>query len=149
MLSGYLSPYQRNLCYTAATLPGNFCTQGMHVKSHATLSSSFNTNRFLHGRVEQFCPTLRMGDIGVSTPLLKADERTMYTFDDIIRQRAIDEDQSPLIAYPKTKLGVTDYELFTGEHLNRLVDGAAKALIKTGIPPVVSTISNYIESSSN
>jgi len=108
-----------------------------------------STNRLLHDRVEQFCPTLRMGDIGVSAPLLKANERTMYTFDDIIRQRAIDEDQSPLIAYPKTKLGVTDYELFAGEHLNRLVDGAAKALIKTGIPPVVSYISNHSESLSN
>jgi hypothetical protein len=90
-----------------------------------------------------------MGDIGVSQPLLKADEKILYTFDDIIRQRAIDEDQSPLIAYPKTKLGVTDYELFTGEHLNRLVDGATKALIKAGIPPVVSNISNYTESLSN
>jgi hypothetical protein len=113
------------------------------------IAPSFTTNRLLHDRVEQFCPTLRMGDVGISTPLLTVDERTMYTFDDIIRQRAIDEDQSPLIAYPKTKLGVTDYELFTGEHLNRLVDGATKALIKAGIPPVVSNISNYTESSSN
>jgi hypothetical protein len=91
-----------------------------------------------------------MGDIGVSQQLLlKAEEKTTYTFDDIIRQRAIDEDQSPLIAYPKTRLGVTDYELFTGEHLNRLVDGAAKALIKAGIPPMVSNISGYTRSSAN
>ena len=80
-----------------------------------------------------------MGDIGVSpfeAPMMRK-ESIVYTFDEIIRQRAVDEDQSPLIAYPKTRLGITDYELFTGRHLDRLVDGAAKALMKAGVEPVV------------
>jgi hypothetical protein len=84
-----------------------------------------------------------MGDIRVSSPVeqvLRPKEKTLHTFDEIIRQRAVDEDQSPLIAYPKSKLGITDYELFTGEHLNRLVDGAAKALIKAGVEPVVRSL---------
>ena len=86
---------------------------------------------------------VKMGDSGVLPvdAALRLKEKVLYTFDDIIRQRAVDEDQSPLITYPKTRLGVTDYELFTGRQLNRLVDGAAKALIKAGFDPVVRTCS--------
>ena len=69
-----------------------------------------------------------------STP---QNEPKFYTFDDVIRQRAVDLDQVPLVAYPKTKTGVTDYEHFTGAHLNRLIDGAAKALLNSGIEPIV------------
>jgi len=62
----------------------------------------------------------------------------IYTFDQLIRQRAKDEDQTPLFAYPKSRLSVTDYELITGKKLNQLIDGAAKALIQSGLSPVVS-----------
>jgi hypothetical protein len=65
-------------------------------------------------------------------------QKIIYTFDEVIRERAIDEDQSPLLAYPKSKHGITDYELFDGRQLDRLVDGAAKALIDAGIRPLVS-----------
>lgn len=64
-------------------------------------------------------------------------ESALNTLDELIRRRALDSDQYPLIAYPKTRLGVDDYELFTGKDLNKLVDGAAKHLIKSGFPPVV------------
>ena len=50
------------------------------------------------------------------------------------------QDQSPLIAYPKTRNGVDDYEFITGAQLNRLVDGAAKALLAAGVEAVVCTI---------
>lgn len=69
-----------------------------------------------------------MGDVGV---------QTIYTYDEVIRSRALDEDQVPLIAYPKSKLGITDYEFFTGKELDRLVDGAAKALINSGLRSLV------------
>lgn len=72
-----------------------------------------------------------MGDAGTREEIL--------TFDQLLRQRAVDEDQTPLLAYPKSKLGVDDYELINGETLNRFVDGAAKALIKKGFKAVVGT----------
>lgn len=75
-----------------------------------------------------------MGDIGAEAVLRP---KTIHTFDQVIRERAVDIDQSPLIAYPKSKFGITDYELFTGKDLDRLVDGAAKALIKSGLIPFV------------
>ncbi|KAE8441859.1 hypothetical protein EG329_004214 [Mollisiaceae sp. DMI_Dod_QoI] len=89
-----------------------------------------------------------MGDIAESQyqPVLQPkiqeggpkEEKKLYTFDDVIRERAEDLEQVPLIAYPKTSDGVDDYEFFTGKELNRLVDGAAKALIGMGIQPVYS-----------
>ncbi|KAG0645595.1 Nonribosomal peptide synthase enzyme [Hyphodiscus hymeniophilus] len=67
-------------------------------------------------------------------PLLK--DIPFKTFDEVLLQRAVDEDQSPLIAYPRTKHGVDDYELFTGVQLNHLVDGAVHALMREGIEAV-------------
>lgn len=61
----------------------------------------------------------------------------IWTFNQLLRQRAIDEDQTPLIAFPKTRQGITDYEPITGEALNRFVDGAAKCLIQNGFPATV------------
>lgn len=75
-----------------------------------------------------------MGPVEMSEP---PKEAALNTLDELIRRRALDTDQTPLIAYPKTRLGVYNYELFTGKHLNRLVDGAAKYLLKSGFPPVV------------
>jgi hypothetical protein len=81
-----------------------------------------------------------MGDIGAQ-PVLKV--KTIFTFDEVIRERAGDEDQVPLIGYPKSKLGITDYELFNGKELNRLVDGASKALLKLGVKPLVRPLSRF------
>jgi hypothetical protein len=41
------------------------------------------------------------------------------------------------MAYPKSRFGVSDYELVIGVTLNRFVGGAAKALFNPGFPPVV------------
>lgn len=78
-----------------------------------------------------------MGDIRAQETEPRPKPQTIYTFDDVILERARDEDQVPLIAYPKTRLGITDYELIDGKLLNRLVDRAAKAFIKAGVQPVV------------
>ncbi len=71
-----------------------------------------------------------MGDAGT--------KEEIFTFDQLLRQRAVDTDQTPLLAYPKSWLGINDYELVTGAELNRFVDGAAKALLRRGFKPVVS-----------
>ncbi|KAE8548968.1 hypothetical protein EYB25_009351 [Talaromyces marneffei] len=60
----------------------------------------------------------------------------LWTLDQLLRQRAIDEDQTPLIAFPRTRQGYTDYEPVTGATLNRFVDGTAKCLIEKGFQPV-------------
>lgn len=87
-----------------------------------------------------------MGEIDTLPPVT---DKNLRLFDDVIRQRAIDEDQTPLLAYPESQLGITDYEFFTGKKLNRLVDGAAKALIKYGVNPVYSETTVGIYGNSN
>lgn len=67
-------------------------------------------------------------------------ESKIYTFDQLLRQRAVDVDQTPLLAFTKTRLGVTDYELIDGCTLNRFVDGAAEVLRSKGFQAVVGYI---------
>lgn len=78
-----------------------------------------------------------MGDM--SEPVLRPrmEKEKPCIFDDVILERAEDEEQVPLIAYPKTKDGVDDYEFFTGRKINIMVDGAVKALMSIGVSPVV------------
>ncbi len=58
--------------------------------------------------------------------------------DDLIRQRAADSDQTPLLAFPKFERGITDYEKFTGQDLDRFIDQAAKYYVRCGLEPVSS-----------
>ena len=62
----------------------------------------------------------------------------LLTLDDLIRRRAENSFNKPLVAYPASPKGLTDFELLTGADLNCLVDAAAKHLISIGIKPVVS-----------
>lgn len=67
----------------------------------------------------------------------EVDNTGLQTVDDLIRRRADDAFQTPIIAYPKSSQGITDYEFFTGSDIDYLVDGAAKAFIGSGLKPVV------------
>lgn len=85
-----------------------------------------------------------MGDAREPEPQTKMTEKRPppCIFDDVIRERAEDEEQVPLIAYPRTKDGIDDYEFFNGKQLNNMVDGAAKALMSLGVEPVVGHFPN-------
>ncbi len=56
--------------------------------------------------------------------------------DDLIRERGRDEEQVPILGYPRTKSTASDYEFFTGKDLDRMVDEACRALVKKGLKPV-------------
>lgn len=59
------------------------------------------------------------------------------TLDDLIRLRAADAVQEPILAYPQqTQDGVASYEFFTGEDLDAMVDQAVCTLLESGISPV-------------
>ncbi|KAI5860470.1 hypothetical protein GGS23DRAFT_613703 [Durotheca rogersii] len=55
--------------------------------------------------------------------------------DDIIRHRAADVPPAPILGYPRTEDSVDDYERFTGQQLDRLIDGAVKHFIRLGLKP--------------
>ncbi|KAF2087179.1 putative NRPS-like enzyme [Saccharata proteae CBS 121410] len=55
--------------------------------------------------------------------------------DDLPRVRAQDEVQEPILGYPRSEKGATDYEVFTGRELDQMVNAAARALMKRGFKP--------------
>ncbi|KAI0866887.1 acetyl-CoA synthetase-like protein [Xylaria cubensis] len=56
-----------------------------------------------------------------------------WMIDDLIRVRANDEVQVPILGYPKYKDRASDYELFTGKELDRMVDETCHILMKAGL----------------
>ena len=68
-----------------------------------------------------------------------AQSGEILILDDLIRQRAADSDQVPLLAFPESERGITDYEEFTGQRLDRFIDRAAKYYVHYGLEPVVRT----------
>ncbi|TGJ85315.1 hypothetical protein E0Z10_g3446 [Xylaria hypoxylon] len=56
-----------------------------------------------------------------------------WMLDDLIRERAKDEVQVPILGYPRYKEKATDYELFTGKELDRMVDEACRVLMRAGL----------------
>lgn len=56
--------------------------------------------------------------------------------DDLLRARAADKIQTPLLCFPRTERGVIDYEGFTGSDIDRFVDHAAKYYLRHGLQPV-------------
>lgn len=62
---------------------------------------------------------------------------SLRTVDELIRQRAQDSDQRPLVVFSASEHGLMDFEQFTGLDLDRFTDAAAKVLISRGLQPVV------------
>ncbi|KAK8002060.1 NRPS-like enzyme [Apiospora marii] len=57
----------------------------------------------------------------------------LWTIDDLIRVRAQDEVQCPILGYPKYDDKPTDYEYFTGKELDRMVDETCHLLVRAGL----------------
>lgn len=80
------------------------------------------------------------------SPIAKADEsmngnvpvekEDIILSDDLIRLRAADKVQVPLLCFPKSERGTVDYEKFTGRDIGRFVDQAAKYYMRCGLRPV-------------
>ena len=74
-------------------------------------------------------PTAEINTISGAAP-------PMILVDDLIRWRALDEDQVPLLYFAKGERSATDFEQFNGKDLDRFVDHAAKFYINKGLKPV-------------
>lgn len=53
--------------------------------------------------------------------------------DDLFKARAKDKIQKPLIAFPASERGVSDFEIFTGLDLDRFVEHAARYYLQAGL----------------
>lgn len=60
------------------------------------------------------------------------------TVDDILLSRLITSPTAPLISYPATPRGKTDYVDYSADDLNRFVDEAVRNYASSGLIPEVS-----------
>ena len=67
---------------------------------------------------------------------IPVEEEDIIVFDDLLRLRAADKTQSPLLCFPKSEPGAVDYEEFSGRDIDRFVDQAAKYYMRCGLQPV-------------
>jgi hypothetical protein len=60
----------------------------------------------------------------------------IFTIDELIKRRALELQQLPLLCYPEA--GLTDHEEHSAEAIDRYVDAATAVLQRRGLQPVVS-----------
>lgn len=64
------------------------------------------------------------------------DEEDITLSDDLLRLRAADKIQVPLLCFPKPGREIVQYEEFNGRDIDRFVDQAAKYYMRCGLQPV-------------
>ncbi|KAL8947135.1 MAG: hypothetical protein Q9222_006551 [Ikaeria aurantiellina] len=76
------------------------------------------------------------------------DLEEIVLIDDIFKARAKDEDQKPLMAFPKSERGASDFEFFDGRDLDRFIEHAAQNYLSADIQAVRGILSHALRSSS-
>ena len=69
---------------------------------------------------------------------------SFVSVDDVLRERARDEPQTPFIAFPKSLTGLNDFELFSARDISFLVNNAVKVLLYNGLNAVVSNPKTFV-----
>ncbi len=77
---------------------------------------------------------------GLGNGNIPVEEEDIILSDDLLRLRAADKTQVPLLAFPKSERDVVDYEEFNGRDIDRFVDQAAKYYMQCGLQPVSKPI---------
>lgn len=65
-----------------------------------------------------------------------SDLGDLVLLDDVFKARAKDKVQTPLIAFPKSERGAGDFEFFTGQDLDRIIEHAARHYMNTKLKVV-------------
>lgn len=67
---------------------------------------------------------------------IAVEEEDIIVLDNLLRLKAADKTQMPLLCFPNTERGIIDYEEFSGRDIDRFVDQAAKYFMKCDLQPV-------------
>lgn len=70
---------------------------------------------------------------------IPVEEEDIILSDDLLRLRAADKVQVPLLCFPNSERGTVDYEEFTGKDIDRFVDQAAVYYMRCGSLPTKSS----------
>lgn len=60
----------------------------------------------------------------------------LNVLDDLIRLRAADHVQHPILAYPSSEKDAASYTYYTGRDLDGMIDDVVAVLVEYGFPPV-------------
>jgi hypothetical protein len=60
----------------------------------------------------------------------------LNVLDDLIRLRAADHVQHPILAYPSSEKDAASYIYYTGRDLDGMIDDVVAVLVESGFPPV-------------
>lgn len=60
----------------------------------------------------------------------------LHVLDDLIRLRAADYVQHPILAYPSSEKDAASYKYYTGRDLDEMIDQVVTVLVDSGFPPV-------------
>ncbi|CAG8129870.1 unnamed protein product [Penicillium olsonii] len=67
-----------------------------------------------------------------STETLTEEFGQLHVLDDLIRLRAEDDIQTPILAYPSSNGEAASYTYYTGQQMDRMIDETAKRLMEDG-----------------
>lgn len=70
-----------------------------------------------------------------SKQTIREEEEELTVVDDLLRQRAVEADQPPLFAYPRTDTGLTSWDTLTANELDQFTNAAVQALRDLGFDP--------------
>ena len=60
----------------------------------------------------------------------------LNVLDDLIRLRAADHVQHPILAYPSSEKDAASYTYYTGRDLDEMIDNVVAVLVESGFPTV-------------
>lgn len=63
----------------------------------------------------------------------------LHVLDDLIRLRAADAVQDPILAYPNSDKDAASYSYYTGQDLDEMIDHTLAVLLNHGFQPVCFT----------
>lgn len=87
-------------------------------------------------RGEQTAPAASSStSTATSDPLIERFGQ-LHVLDDLIRLRATDFIQHPILAYPKTDKDAASYTYYTGRDLDAMIDQTVTTLMNDGFQPV-------------
>lgn len=68
----------------------------------------------------------------------------LHVLDDLIRLRATDVVQHPILAYPRTDQDTASFTYYTGQELDEMIDQVVAVLMNDGFQPVGSSFKGTV-----
>jgi hypothetical protein len=113
----------------------SICDSQLDILSLLIMSTTFTTTRALGTAAS------KVDNVGVDVSEIRTP--IMYTVDDLLFNRSQTIPELPLVAYPATAKGRSDYLHYTARDLDRFADHGAKKFASLGLQPKAGSTLKY------